>query len=599
MQDGIVTQRVLNGKTASEDDLAQAQFDCEDRLFEYLSEREAIREQRHQQLMAELAPMMNQSHNTRHKLRYAQIAGNQDSAIRLKLTGAEIKAFAAQYGDMAEVIRPYQEPIEDSHCEDSPSSIAEEIGLVDHIFFSGAGIGVAMTEMGGCPTNIPTFGSPQPPYNLHGDRVHQVLSAAAPGAAISCGRHLAFPSASDINNLNVQISNHSWGYTTSGSTSYTSIDREWDRRSYDQKIAMFKSAGNTASVVSVPGRAFNIITVGGVDSDGEIHSLSNFLNPSTGAEKPEIVASALYQDSGNACAEGTSYASPMAAGGAAAVMSDLPSVLERRPYLTKAMLMASALGHNVEGHATLSDRDGAGAIDFNGVSIFGFGFGGGFTSSRFAWYEGSENGAPNTVTDSSGYALKVTEPLTGLGLDETNRIVMSWLVRDDTSNQRWDLEVIRPDGTVLRAYNNFSNSTFRIMDFEVGRPSGSPPQLYVDNTFRWVFYWQSSGGHCRFGGYTPSAIWTNRCIVKSFSPGQAPPSNTPTLYVETHPQFPWVFYWQSNGGQCVHGGHTPSSTWTNRCIVRTFETSTNGFQIVRRLVSTTGDDAFIGYAVKH
>ena len=275
-------------------------------------------------------------------------------------------------------------------------------------------------------------------------------------------------------------------------------------------------------------------------------------------------------------------------------MSDFGVTLRQKPYLVKAMLMASANGHNVEGHATLSDRDGAGAIDFDSGSFIG----GGFNSQSFAWYEGSENGAPNTVTDSSSnYVLKVTESLNGLGLNKPNRIVMSWLVEDDFSNQRWDLEIIRPDGTVLRGYNNGSNSTFRIIDFEVGRPSGSPPKLYVDNTFRWVFYWQSFGEHCRFGGHTPSATWTNRCIVKSFSPGQAPPSNTPKLYVDN--TFRWVFYWQSVGGQCVHGGHTPSSTWTNRCIVRTFESSTNGFQIVRRLVSTTGDDVFIGHAIRH
>ena len=594
MQDGVVTQRVLNGKTASEDDLAQAQFDCEERLFEYLSEREAVREQRHQQLMAELAPMMNKSYNAQQQWRHAQAAGNWGSAVRLKLTGAEIKAFAARQGDMAEAIRPYREPVS---AFPSPIEVADAIGLNDHTFFRGIGLGVFISEAFGCSRSaIPLGNSSGGPYTNHGERVYQALSAAAPGANIRCALADYYPSPSEINQFNIQVSNHSWGrFSTPGM--YESDDRTWDQRVYDTKIAIFVAAGNDAPFVVAPGKAFNVITVGGTNHvGGSMWANSNYRNPNTGAEKPEIVAPARYCFPSFSCDQGTSFASPMAAGAAASVISDFGVTLRRKPYLTKALLMASALGHNVEGHATLSDRDGAGAIDFNGSSFIG----GGFYLSSLAWYEGPENGAPNTVTDSSpNYALKVTEPLTGLGLDEANRIVMSWLVRDDTSNQRWDLEILRPDGTVLRAYNNGTGSTFRIIDFEVGRPSGNGPRLYVDNTFRWVFYWQSVGEHCPFGGHTPSATWTNRCIVKSFSPGQAPPSNAPRLYIETHPQFPWVFYWQSNGGQCVHGGHTPSSTWTNRCIVRTFETSTNGFQLVRRLVSTTGDDVFIGHAIRH
>ena len=578
-QDGTVTRRMLNGKIASEDDLAQAQSDCGNRLFNYLSERETIREQRYQQLMAELTPMMNKSYNAQHQLHHAQsFPENRGSAVRLKLTGAEIKAFAARYGDMAEVIRPYHKPVSESHCG-TIGQVLEATDM-DTAYPRGTGIGVYMSESAGCHPDANTF-NPMP-YSQHGDFTYQILDGAAPDAEIWCGFDFQFPSIQTGQQHNIRIWSHSWGVGNPFTGTYTSNDRDWDRLSYDRKVAIFKSAGNLQAFVTSPGRGFNIITVGGSRLDGKFYRYSNYLDPSTGAEKPEIVAPALYKLPGSACnAVGTSFSTPLAAGAAARLMSRYPYSLPGRPYLTKAALMATAL--NIKGHPTLSDEDGAGVIDFN------------YLYPDLAWYEGSENGAPNTVSDSGGYALKVTAPLYSLALNQTSRVVLAWMVRDDSSRQRWDLEVIRPDGTVLRAYNNGSTSAFRIIDFQVGRPSGSAPQLQVDYARRWVFYSQDNKEHCRFGG-TPNVIFANRCIVKTFSSWQSPPSNAPRLYVENDPRFPWVFYWQSTGGQCVHGGHTPSATWTNRCIVRQFETSTRGFKIVRRLLSTTGEDTFIGWS---
>ena len=270
VQDGTVARRMLNGKIASEDDLAQAQSNCENRLFEYLSERETIREQRYQQLMAELVPMMNKSYNAQHQLRHAQTAGNRGSvsAVRLKLTGAEIKAFATQQGDMAEAIRPYREPVAGSHCGDTPSWTADEIGLSDHTFLLGIGVGIYMTEANGCPANVPHLNLPVP-YGLHGDQVHQVLSAAAPGAHIFCeDRHAFYPNSFQLDSENIFISTHSWFDPGASPTNYNSMDRTWDRRVYNTKAAIFFIAGNTAASVTTPGKAFNVITVGGTDPNG-------------------------------------------------------------------------------------------------------------------------------------------------------------------------------------------------------------------------------------------------------------------------------------------------------------------------------------------
>jgi len=154
------------------------------------------------------------------------------------------------------------------------------------------------------------------------------------------------------------------------------LDRAFDYWSRLRWLTIAKSAGNHATYISTPGKAWNLITVGGSNmqgtvnwSDDDMANFSNYIDPTGGSsgydrEKPEIVAPAagIIAENGNSAGnDGTSFAAPQVSG-LAALIIQRNSDLSFWPEGIKAILMASAV-HNIEGNRTLSEKDGAGAID--------------------------------------------------------------------------------------------------------------------------------------------------------------------------------------------------------------------------------------------
>lgn len=91
-------------------------------------------------------------------------------------------------------------------------------------------------------------------------------------------------------------------------------------------------------------------------------------------EKPEIVAPGVGIDIGQWVGQwqgptyesgdsGTSFASPLAAGFAASLTSSNIGYYGRHPEIIKAALMAGAT-RNIEGNSRLSEKDGAGVINY-------------------------------------------------------------------------------------------------------------------------------------------------------------------------------------------------------------------------------------------
>lgn len=146
-------------------------------------------------------------------------------------------------------------------------------------------------------------------------------------------------------------------------------------------VLFINSAGNSGDdpcepnrVVGSDGRGYNSLTVGSIDSrrtaswsDDVLSYFSSYVNPASGTQKPEIVSYGSNIDAtltespwvGNV-GSGTSFSAPMVAGIAGLIISKEPS-LARWPEVVKAKILVSGLAHNIEGDATLSEKDGAGA----------------------------------------------------------------------------------------------------------------------------------------------------------------------------------------------------------------------------------------------
>lgn len=82
--------------------------------------------------------------------------------------------------------------------------------------------------------------------------------------------------------------------STNDNTNYTTLDRNWDNFSYNKKIAVFNSGGNTGNGtgnVRSPGKGLNITTVANYnDGTDTVASNSPFNDPKTGNDKPEVAA---------------------------------------------------------------------------------------------------------------------------------------------------------------------------------------------------------------------------------------------------------------------------------------------------------------------
>ena len=125
---------------------------------------------------------------------------------------------------------------------------------------------------------------------------------------------------------------------------------------------------NPGNNVASPANAYNVIAVGNVDdkksaawADDEMNSTSAHVNPTTGVQKPEVVAPGTSIDTVASVGTGTSFAAPQVAG-LAAILMQRHGNLKFSPTAVKSILMASAV-HNIEGNSVASNKDGAGSID--------------------------------------------------------------------------------------------------------------------------------------------------------------------------------------------------------------------------------------------
>ncbi len=367
--------------------------------------------------------------------------------------------------------------------------------------YEGDGVGVWIRDDGHPdPTNpaidpdrvelIPSY--PGPGTN-HPTQVALSFASAAPEATLySADGNDSCLTRNDLarySNPPIYLSTHSWSWTAQN-PQYGECDRVWENWVYENRISTFFLSHNQGNFVTTPGKAYNIITVGAYNSyDDTMPSFSNFRNPETEAEKPDIVAPGvgLSIPTFSGGIGGTSIATPLAAGFAADLMSSSggQQVLQYQPALMKAFLVAGAVRDIDTSSAPLSDKDGAGAIDYLNTQF----------NRGWAWWGGG-NGDFFDADDH----IHLSEDLVA---GNRYRISVAWLVPGDyvlankKPNMNIDLRVFR--GRSMVAESDSSTNAFELVDFVA--PSTGTYDVVIDRT------WNSGVGNVLMG-YTVGPVST-------------------------------------------------------------------------------------------
>ncbi|MEM9593370.1 MAG: S8 family serine peptidase [Acidobacteriota bacterium] len=307
---------------------------------------------------------------------------------------------------------------------------------------------------------------------------HSTEAGIAPGASLvvsgSCSGSVAELEDAVLWQLEqgVRAVNLSWG-TREGDAPGI-LDRTFDDLAFTGGATFVTSAGNEGwpcaydgGGVTSPGRGYGVIAVGSLDDRvpgaPTLGLCSSYADPASAhgdRRKPDLVAPAMdlvtTVDGApwiGTPGSGSSYASPMVAGGVALLFERDPR-LRFHPEAVKALLLATA-SLNVEGRAGFSDRDGAGAVQLH----------------QAADAAGNGNGRSwDTVPyDCAGRPEAEVDTIT-LAAGRRTRIAVAWgqpATFDDYHHRPaadLDLE-IWTNGARVAASSSFDD-TFEIVDFE-------------------------------------------------------------------------------------------------------------------------------------
>jgi hypothetical protein len=348
---------------------------------------------------------------------------------------------------------------------------------IDYSNRKGNGIGIYVTE-----GNAPDPGHITNYYRISGstsdhvENVTGIIRAVSPQSYVYAQDGYTLPSSTNLagynNNPQVYICSNSWGSGDSGD--YTTSDRDWDDLVYDDRVVVFKSAGNNGDddgYCSSPGNGLNVITVGNYKdyysilgiliAINDINDSSSYLNPETGNSKPEIVAPGTNVTAGGHTMTGTSMAAPHAAAFAADLMGAY-TWLKLKPYYMKAKMLSGATKSISGGE----DKVGLGGIDFysayyNGTNTSWEGSNGSFSSFD-----------SNDVNPNNGYIDR--EVYLSSSYSDV-QIVVCWLNRGSyTYNHRddshpigmdMDMYIYDPNGSYVAGSSSWDNP-FEVVRFD-------------------------------------------------------------------------------------------------------------------------------------
>ena len=395
--------------------------------------------------------------------------------------------------------------------------------------YGGDGVGIYMNEFGdtcfeqslvepvedliGLGGGLYTEDRPSSPDH-HADVVAQSLRMASPESHIYCSdEYFSIPS-----NWKNQISvvNYSWWRGYSEKAGWSSYDTAADMHAYNDNVQLFISAGNGCDddddgngkiecIIDTPAKSHNALTVGAYNDVTD--SMGNFsdwnatgihIEDSTYSDytKPEILAPGVWLNSAGILNpeynppinswSGTSFASPIAAGMAASMLS-VPGLenIKSSQALMKAAVIAMATKDDISDNA-LSKRDGASAVQWNPYI-------------NWRWWD-----YPNSFLDNAdGQWMELDQKYLYSGWDV--KAIFSWSNRTDVCDGKsggdsydgpddylcmdLDFKVVDPNGNTKLISTSYSNN------FEGGKfhtnVSGNY-KFYVKryrNSYEWTKKW--------------------------------------------------------------------------------------------------------------
>ena len=337
----------------------------------------------------------------------------------------------------------------------------------------------------------------------------------------------------------------------------TALGSEEARRYFDALVnedgrLAVAAAGNFSTFghwdILSPGTAYNVLTVGGVDDRGtagrsddriwyypgsngsNYHDRSGTAwNPHGDYNKPNVSASAASVITANGLgASGTSVASPIVAGIAAQVISNLPSVA-LRPEVTRAIIMAGAINRSpMPDGSKRSDHEGTGTASA-------------LWANRLLAAGDAPYGGHRIGSMTPGQAI--TQDIAVVAGQKV-KVVLTWnsrtsgssiSTRTDRLTADLDLRIIQPDGSVLGSYT-FDNN-YEWVEFTASRSGTARIELrqarFESTSERYGLAWAkwSVGTPVRLSG-------ANRYATAAAVSRAHFAANVPVAYVATGLNFP-------------------------------------------------------------
>jgi hypothetical protein len=387
-----------------------------------------------------------------------------EDTLSVTLAAGEIRRLlAAKDADLVgvELAFPVEDQIAGAMVDTNISAYA-----LPYLTTRGAGIGIYMTESG-CADEAgrPNYDRLAGAQTDHSQNVFGIMRAVSPDSYIYCRGGAVLPQAADIDGVGgnpaIRVINRSNG--GNDTTSYSTLDRDWDNLGYNNSLAIFNAAGNngggTGNIIS-PAKGLNVMAVGNYDdSIDTINGSSSFVNTELGSAKPEMSAPGTSINAGGFIMTGTSMASPHAAAFAADMMSGW-SVYVGRPQV----VYASMIGGATDAIAGGFDKVGPGGIDYLSAYYDGWTYyytGGNAAFETFDSGDGADDGYISRVVYIGSTSDKVRVAIAWL-----NRGTYTYDHRADAHpiGQDLDLYVYGPTGAYVGGSASWDNQ-YEVVNF--------------------------------------------------------------------------------------------------------------------------------------